>query len=226
MADVLLVVSNLAFLIPSIQAAYLHRFTRAAIFFLMIFASGLYHLCKAYSSTCVFDAQVHRKLDFFFAQLIIPVTALYFIYFPPKWRRLERWLIILFAVVLFVLEVLFDEAFFIQMILAIVGFFIIVFYWIGFAIDRFATEGKARLPHYDWNMVVLGIVFTFMAVSLFATQKGWPQGYWAIHSDWHILAALGQYFILLIRPAAPAWAAVDARINGAPKARPKPFFRA
>lgn len=218
--DVLLIVSNVFFLIPSVKSVMLHRYTRAAVYFLMMVASAFYHTCNSFPSACVFEAQTHKKIDFFFAQLIIPVTALYIIKFSPAYAFLERWLIILFAVVIFVIEVVADEAFIVQMVVGLVSVLMIAVYWIYFGIHKYRNEKyvlhsphpRFAIPNYNWMDFSLGIGLSALACSLFATQKQWHLGYWAIHSVWHTLAAFGQYFILCIRDEAPRYAAMDKQI--------------
>lgn len=214
MGDVLSVVSNLAFLLPSVQSVILRHWTRAVLYFFMIFASGFYHTCIAWSGACVLDARIHCKLDFFFAQLLIPVTALYIIKFKGAWCFLERVLIMLCALVLFIVETVSDEPFIIQVIIAGASFFAIVAYWIGYAIYTKRTEGRARIPRYDWGAMMLGVGCTAFACVLFATQRMWHQGYPWIHSIWHVLAALGQYWVLMTRPErGPIYPVLDQKIR-------------
>lgn len=217
--DIWLILSNLPFLLPAVKSAQLHRFTRAAVYFLMMLASGFYHTCNSFASACVFEAQTHRKIDFFFAQLIIPVTALYIVKFAPRWHFLERWLIILFAVVIFVVELVTEEPFVIQLIVGLISVGMIAIYWTYFGYRKYQFEKKRGfthpsfgIPNYDWEPFSMGICLSVLACSLFATQKEWHIGYWAIHSVWHTLAAFGQYYILCIRDAAPRFAALDKSI--------------
>ena len=191
----------------------LRRYTRAAIYFLMIFASALYHACNSFSSLCLFSADTHKMIDFFFAQLIIPVTALYVIKFPLRWSFIERWLVVGSAILIFVLIITIGTSFIVQMVLAIGSFVFIALYWVGFALWHYEKYGKGRIPRYEWNAFFWGIALTLLAVSLFATQSQWVPGYWAVHSLWHTAAAIGQYFVLCIRPKAPRFATLDKRIK-------------
>jgi hypothetical protein len=213
MADVVTIISNVAFLLPSVQSAILRHWTRACLFFLMIFASSFYHACNSFPGNCYLDANIHRKLDFFFAQWLIPVTALYIIKFKGAWCFLERVLIIATGLILFIVEAVSNEPFMIQVLLAGLSFLAIIVYWIGFAIYTKKFEGKARIPTYDWEAMVYGVGCTALACVLFATQRMWHQGYPWVHSIWHILAALGQYWILMTRPEkGPIYPVLDKKI--------------
>lgn len=214
MADVLCVISNVAFIIPSAKSAQLRHWTRAVLFFFMIFASSFYHACNSWSGHCYLDAVIHRKLDFFFAQLLIPVTALYIIKFEGAWCFLERVLIMFAALVLFIVESVSDEPFIIQIIIAASSFFAIIAYWIGYAIYMKNLTGKARIPRYDWSAMALAVACTAFACVLFATQRMWHQGYPWVHSIWHVLAALGQYWVLMTRPKiGPIYPVLDQKIS-------------
>lgn len=205
--DVFLVLSNLIFFVPAIRAVRMYRWTRAPIYFLIVFASGSYHTCRSYSSLCIFPSQIHHNLDFFFAELIIPLSALYLIYFPVFYQWIERWFIILFAILIFVLQIYTDGAIMVQLVIVAVSFVLVSSYWIWY----YSVNG--RLPRYNWIMLSRGITVTILSVALFTVQGRYMQGYWAIHSIWHILGALGQDYVLRAKPAASPFAAVDRRIS-------------
>lgn len=214
MGDVLSVLSNVAFLLPSVQSVYLRHWTRAVLYFFMIFASSFYHACNTWAGHCVLDARTHCKLDFFFAQLLIPVTALYIIKFKGAWCFLERVLIMFTALVLFIVESVSDEPFIIQGIIAGASFGAIVVYWIGYAIYTKHTEGRARIPRYDWSAMTKAVVCTTFACILFVTQRQSHTSYQWIHSVWHVLAAFGQYWVLQTRPErGPIYPVLDKKIS-------------
>lgn len=207
MGNVALVGSNALFILPAWKASKKHRYTRSPLYILMMIASIVHHLCLI--GYCAFSADVCRKGDFFFAQLLIPVTMLYIIKFHEDYAPLERWLIFLFGAALFVVEVKFNEPFVIQLVIALASLLMIFAYWIYYAIEL----GKCRLPSYDWHAFSYGIGFSTLACALFATQSRWHAGYPWVHAAWHSCAAIGQYWILSIRDAAPKDAVMDTRIN-------------
>lgn len=207
--DVLLILSNLAFLIPFSRAVYYRRWTRAAIYFIIVFASGLYHCCDSYSNLCIFEFSTHHNLDFFFAELIIPLSALYLIYFTPGYFWIERWLIILFAIGIFVIQITLPGELYVQAIVSGIALFILVVYWIYF------YNHYKRFPYYNWIDFLLFLSFTALSISLFSVQNIWHEGYWAVHSIWHISAAVGQTYLLSTRPITRGWlryAALDKKI--------------
>jgi len=212
-AKVLLVYSNLCFLLPALQAVKLNRWTMAGLYVLMILASSFYHACNCWTGDCVLSATVLRKDDFFFAQLLIIMTALYIIQFSPHWAWLERFLILLAAAALFVVEVTMNEPFAAQCIIAAIAFALIVVYWIGYACTARSRPGHQMFPTYDWEAFSLGVALTALACVLFSTQQAWHLGYPWVHAIWHNLAALGQFWILRTRKAAPRDAAMDAQIK-------------
>jgi len=200
-ADVLTIVSNLALLIPAITAARYHRWTRAWVFFWETWVSLLYHLCDSFS-VCLFSYTVHHNLDFFFAQLLIVLAGLYVIVFPRGWEWLERGLIIVGAIAIIVLQVTLGGELIVQGAIVVVLFLGIIIYWCA-----------AGVPRYNWAMFLLGFSLTSSSVTLYILQNQWNQAFWAIHSLWHVAAALGQHYFLQIRPPAPRFAGVDARIK-------------
>jgi hypothetical protein len=207
-AKVLLVYSNLCFLLPSLQAVKLNRWTMAGLYVLMIVASSCYHACNNWPGSCFLPASFLRKDDFFFAQLLIVMTALYLIQFTPRWAFIERWLILFAAAALVVVEVTTDEPFAAQVAIAGASFVLLVGYWIGYA----CVTGGA-FPPYEWEAFAMGVALTALACVLFSTQQTWHLGYPWVHAIWHNLAALGQFWILRTRTAAPRDAAMDAKIN-------------
>jgi len=210
-ADVLLIVSNLAFLVPAVTAVYLYRRVKqdliflvaAAIYVCVLLASATYHSCNSFSATCLFDAATHKGIDFFFAQLVIPLSTVLLIYFPGAWNSIPWWFMVFMAGLLFVLEITVGEGFIVQMSLALACFVVLTVYWIGHAAYTKRSTGRAAMPLYNWSDFVMAIMLTFVAISLFSTQMQWHSGYWAIHSDWHVIGALGQYFLLTTKIAPP-----------------------
>lgn len=219
----LLIATNGFFILPSIKSAMLHRYTRAVLYFLMIFASSFHHACIG-GINCVLPAEISRKTDFFFAQLLIPVTVLYLIEFSIEYAYLERYLIWGFMVLLYAVEIFSNEPFLVQCIVVGVSLGILLLYWLLFVVNEILEAEKygpvddyskvVRLPDYgDWSELSSGLCLSVLAVGLFGTQARWPGGYDYIHSLWHTLAAFGQYWILCARPEAPATAVMDARIR-------------
>ena len=195
------VVSNLFLLIPFAGAWWFRLWTRSWIFFWMTLSSFTYHLCDSFGA-CIFSFSVHHHLDFFFAQLLIALTALYLIVFSPKYPWLERGLIIFGAIVIIILQVTLDAELYVQAAIVGAAFVGIIIYWVA--------EG---VPQYRWDAFLLGFSLIAGSVLLYTSQNLLPSAYWGIHSLWHTAAALGQYFFLFIKPRGRKYAALDAKIH-------------
>jgi len=206
--DILTILSNLALLIPFVSALKQHRWTRAFIFFWMTWVSFIYHLCDSFGA-CLFRFTVHHNLDFFFAELLIILTVLYFVEFSSKYPWVERFLIILGAIAVIILQVVLDNELHVQAV--IVGFSVgcLIIYWIVYAY----TYGDGHIPHYYMPMLALGVSLISGSIILYEVQGLWPAGYWGIHSLWHVMAALGQHYFLFIKVAAISFYSVDSRIR-------------
>lgn len=211
---VLTILSNLLFIIPMIEAFRRHRFTRAMLFLGVLVFSSMYHTCNSFYGACVFNANFHRQLDYFFAQFTIPATALYIIIFPESIQFLERILLIIFAVMVVILQSQMGEVMLGQLILVASAFGFILIYWFIYAIYQWAIKEKGPyFPNYDWDEFVWGIALTGVASSLFVIEAQGHNLRWATHSVWHALGAMGQFFILRIREPAPRYANMDALIR-------------
>ena len=215
MAYILTVLSNYFFIVPTVTAFFKeYRWTRGCIYIAIMVFSSMYHVCNSFEGMCVFDAHFHRQLDFFFAQFVIPATALYIIIFPRNCLFLERFLFIAFAIGIVLIQVTAGEVFTAQLVLVAAAFALILVYWIAYATWKWGSQKqRPSLPDYDWENFYWGIALTAIASSLFATESQNPSFRWAIHSLWHALAALGQHFLLQIRPPAPRYANMDALIH-------------
>lgn len=163
--------------------------------------SFVYHLCDSFGA-CIFSFKFHHHLDFFFAQMLMVLAGLYVIVFPIRWQGLERFLILLGGLSIAVLQYTLEAELLVQAAIVVTLFLAIIIYWLA-----------AGVPRYDWGMFLLGFSLTASSVVLYIVQNLWPRGYWALHSLWHVAAAIGQHYFLQIRPPAPRYAAVDSKIR-------------
>jgi len=211
---VLTIISNAFFIIPTIEAFRKHRYTRAMLFIGVIVFSSMYHTCSSFYGACAFNAEFHRQLDYFFAQFTIPATALYIIIFPKEILFLERILLIIYAVLVVILQSQLGEVLLGQVILVASSFGFILLYWIVFALYQWIkTKDGPYFPKYDWEQFVWGLGLTAVASSLFVVEAEGPDARWATHSVWHVVGALGQFFILRIREKADRYANMDSLIR-------------
>lgn len=200
----LLVFSNLAFLVPAIRLVEWRRWTRAAIFLLILVNSSLYHACRGYEQLCVLDFHTLQKMDFVTAYLTVPLNALYLINFSLPYQWVERWLIIFYVFTIFLvnvssslISVTWTGGFMFGSIFAVV-----IPYYIFF-----------EVPSYDKVMLRRGLAMMILSVALFITQGRYMRGYKYIHSVWHVLGALATDYWTRIKPKAPVYAAVDKQMK-------------
>jgi hypothetical protein len=150
---------------------------------------------------------IHHHLDFFFSQLLIVLTALYFIDFG-SWSFLERILIIFGALGIFFIEALTPTQLLTQALISGASLLLICIY-----VFLYHPARHGRVPDYHWPNVTWGIIFIALGCLCFALINQTSDGnYWWLHSMWHIFAGIGQFFILRIRDPVPAAAAIDSKV--------------
>ena len=107
-------------------------------------------------------------------------------------------MILICGFILVILQIALDSELYVQAIIVGICFVAIIIYWIVY----YCTVGNGKLPPYDWSALTLGIILLGGSSILYSFQLVWPGGYWLFHSLWHISAALGMHYILMIkRPA-------------------------
>lgn len=202
MADALTVVSNFSFFAPFVEAYERGYIDMAASYLLIMICSSLYHTCNSFSGSCAgLPPHVLHHMDFFFAQFIIPQTALFIVHFPEAWMRFKRMVALLILFAIFLTLQFFEATLSVQIVIGGISFLFIVLYWLVYAMLH-----NGALPPYNWSYFSLAIGLTSVSVSLFAVQMSMPSMYWANHSAWHVLAALSQYWLLQIwgpKPSKP-----------------------
>jgi len=136
------IISNAAFILPAVEYARRRHWTTAIIMILAGLSSSVYHTCNAYSGMCLgLSPATWRHFDFFFAQLVIPVAALYVIEFPPSWYAVKRIILVVFMIAIILVQHYFGESLAVQVALVGISFTLILIYWIVYAIHR-----KSRTP--------------------------------------------------------------------------------
>ncbi len=201
--DVLTIVSNLFFILSAVTAWMGEIWVLVALYVLIIINSSMYHACNSFASLCVFPSLTHRMMDFFFAQLTIPATMFTLILFPRARRNIQTMSFIGMAFAIFLVQQAVGESIYIQLAIAVGAIGGIVLYWIIYAGHAARTTGKFTLPPYDWGHLIMGVVLTATACALYATEMQYHLLYWAVHSVWHGVAAMGQVFVILARPPDP-----------------------
>jgi hypothetical protein len=201
------IISNLGFIAPAIRAYAWGRIFRTFHSALVMFSSGSYHVCKSYFWACLFNYTMEKDFDYVVAVLFLPLDALYFIHFDQSTSYLEWWAILLSTVVVALITTGVASGFIAHAILAGVVAGGVVIYWIVF----YWKHG--RFPKYNWMELTLGIGCSLFGVGLFVLQDFNPDGYWYIHSLWHLFVSMGRFFIIGIKPAVPLWMNMASRIE-------------
>lgn len=172
-------------------------------------ASIFYHLCDSFN-VCLFTSAQHHHFDFFFAQLIIWSSGLYILHFGIYQEWIEWVLLGVGGIVIIILQITLPGELVVQAGIAGLSFVIIVFYWIIYA-EHYSP--RHRIPTYYWPDFVVAIALTGAAIILFVVQNLAIIPYWIPHSLWHITAAVGQDYLLTIKPPAFAFQAAASRIK-------------
>lgn len=197
--DVFTILSNLAFILPfGLAVHYGQVLTAFDLMAQMLFSMG-YHACNSYSGACLgLSPLVWRYGDFFWAQYLIFRTSLLLIHFESRWTRPA--LMVTGGTVLFMIQRWVGESMWLQLGVAFVSLGGLLLYWVIYAIHSKNRGAPRLLPPYRWIYVCIGFALSALACSLYVTEMLNHRLYWAIHSVWHMDAALGQFFILLAWP--------------------------
>lgn len=200
--DVFTVISNLAFLLPLVKAVQLERIFVAFVYLFQMLDSAAYHTCNSFGGICFgLSPLFWRHSDFFWAQFIPVFSTLNLIRFPSKprgwiWVRPTIW--VLAGVTIFMLQRWIGESTWLQFGIVGVSLGGLLLYWAIYAWLQWLRDRDqaSLLPPYRWNNLAVGLSLSALASSLYVTEMQNHNLYWAIHSVWHVLAALGQYYLL------------------------------
>ncbi len=219
----IVIISNGAFLLPACKSWYRMHYTYMMFYVLIPITSSMYHTCYAFEGGyCPLGPTVHAFLDFLTAQIIIPLTALYLVRVPSWAYGVKRVIIISSVFVIGVVQYVAGRELYVQMVIALASLLLIVGYWIVYNVLRTSREPGAKweiIPSiYRWTPFCYCICLTAIACALFVVQQQSHTLYWAIHSQWHTLAALAQYFLMDVHreeenPARDGYSALDKRMR-------------
>lgn len=193
----------LALLDASKALAYGYGF-RCILFVIVFFASSLYHMCLSFWYTCFWSIGYFKLIDFWSAELSLPVMALLFIRFRSPF--IEKWLIVIFVILVGILVTRTGSSFSSQAIIGGVSGLIVVVYllWHRCAHGYWAS--------YDLVQMTLGIGISSVGISFFVVQEWFPPYYGYNHSAWHACVFIGAYFLLGIKPPSDSIYNLEASI--------------
>ena len=217
--------SNVLFLLPSINAFVYGEYIYSVIYALILFTSGSFHACDE-GFGCAFPFVIEMNMDYIVAILIIPMTAIYFVHWNRLWAPLQHILLVFFVFLVILIQVqnTNDDSLTAPAVVVAAAIAIPVCYWLGYFVymrwmyyapPPGATSPKEEAWHptwlnwgyflkYEWGALLASISLSAIAIALFATQGMFAYS-WVpdIHAMWHIFAALGQFFLMEIK-APPA----------------------
>jgi hypothetical protein len=186
------ILSNLVFLAPAARALEWEYPIDAFLWTCVaLFTSPSYHLCMGFNA-CLWSVDKHHIVDFWSAEMALPIVALYFMRFRSNYVR--TWFIFVAFIAIGLLVVGTDSSFISQAIIAGVSGALVVAYivWHKWA--------HGYWPEYDMQQLVTGVCFLVLGICFFVVQEWWPPYYGYNHSYWHACDAIGIYFIIGIRP--------------------------
>ena len=209
-----LVISNIAFLLPSLFALASNYYIQSAVYLTISFVSSLYHLCKedwidaaGDGGYCfILNFNQYHGYDMFFAQLTVPISFLYLvsfdaIYLKEKYKNTmilgnRKWLETL---------ILYWFAFFNAFLVVsnneyiLTAAVLIISSGLTTALITMITYIKYKLVVKFYTVeILLGFFFTFFAMSFMMLQEHVSNDlYWFIHSSWHIIGSIGQFFLII-----------------------------
>lgn len=184
--------SNLVFLYTANRYLAANEKLRAFLFFVVaLFSSPVYHLCMGFPRTCFWSVYKYHVVDFWTAELSIPLVALMFVHFRDP--DIEQWIIVTIVILIGILVTGTDSSLLSQAIIGGASLGIVVLY------IAWHRRVHGYWPDYDIFQMILGIGFTALGVSFFIVQDWWPPYYGYMHSYWHGLVALGVAFFADLR---------------------------
>lgn len=209
-----LVASNLAFIPVIWRSLQFRQYIRAVIFTGNLLSSSTYHLCKPVNGVCLLPYYALGNFDFFFAILNPVVVALYLIPFDAIYkdpvtgkyvgrgvkgavlvrhslRHIEQMMLLGYGFLIAILLALGFNSF---VAFGVVGGSVSVIVLAAVLYNYSVYEIR---PHFDWPDLVIALVLLATGSTLFIVQEFMsPQLYWIVHSIWHVLAAVGQLYLL------------------------------
>jgi len=159
---ILPVISNLPFLAASSRALEYGFGLEALLWaFVALFTSPSYHLCMGFGA-CLWAVYKHRVVDFWSAELAMPVVALHFMDFRASMAR--KWILLLSIIAVGLLVTGTQSTFMNQAVIAAIsaGAVIVYLMWFRWAHDYW--------PNYDMTQLVLGLGFLALGVCFFVVQ--------------------------------------------------------
>jgi len=169
-----------------------------------LFTSPAYHLCFGFGA-CLWSVGKHRVVDFWSAEMAMPVVGLHFVEFRAAFAR--KWILWLSLIIIGLLVTGTGSTFMGQAIIGGVSGIGVILYLCWYrAVHEY-------WPDYDMVQLTLAIGFLALGVCFFVVQDWWPPYYGYNHSYWHASIAVGVYFSIGILPPHSQLLNLDSRIT-------------
>ena len=156
-----------------------------------LFTSPSYHLCMGFGA-CLWSVSKHVVVDFWSAEMAMPMVALRFVRFRDPAPRI--WIIFLSMIIIGLLVTGTESNFMGQAVIgALAGLFVVAYL-------LWYRTVHGYWPEYDMLQLTLGLGFLVLGICFFVVQEWWPPYYWYNHSYWHSSIAVGVFFMVGIAP--------------------------
>lgn len=193
--DLFLILSNLAFLFPACLAYRMHLVYECTIYTLMCVVSGFYHIEDTTQSVRWLHYRTAQTLDFYMAFSMITRTALMVIYNTSRTatdvytqQRNTHVKLVAQAVMDLVALILVLED--VKTPVVVMSLSIGVLFMLAICAMRW-RDNFVDIDLYD--LFTGAIVLVIASVCYFVVPDNY---YWAVHSIWHIGAAIGCAFMI------------------------------
>lgn len=207
-----MLLSHLPYLVTIFVAYIFGRYIQVVGYSLSLISSLAYHLCEA-DMLCIWTFTTMVRIDLFFSQMALPLTMMTFI----RFKSVLHELVITFAFMAIQFADLIQDPYVsghtLQYVVAGGSFGLVLAYWAWSGVVKPRLTGGevgAEFPHYNWNLILIGLIISVMSFSLFRLHDLYPSQYGLLHTGWHLgIVAAPAFFIAASPPIAMVYMATD-----------------
>jgi hypothetical protein len=216
----LLVGSNLFFALPAVRAWRLRQFLRAFLYTAILLISGFYHLCRPGNAICLLPYPKHFFLDYLFSITVLLSNLLFLAPFaqfvrvrpraapcggpryeaellPHNWHFLDTWGVLANALVVGLALCTLADVPRVGPPTAVLAALSAANLLVAAAAWLYVYARLGLRPAFDWVYIGVALLTAGGGIGLFLLDSG--SRYWWMHSLWHVLGALGSFYLLAAR---------------------------